>query len=97
MFDMILKCLNQKCRSESEYILSKADRVFFTLKAVIAILLRLERNGEYDRYEESYITVAILESQKTSTEWGQGAEWTALTISLKWYEWRYVIDFDGYP
>lgn len=94
---MIRKCLSQQCRNEGDYYLSKPDRIFFTFKAVIAILLHLGRNGKYDRYEESYITVAILESQKTSTEWGEGVEWMELAISLKWYEWRYVIDFDGFP
>lgn len=95
--NLIKKCIAQQCRNENDYYLSKVEKILYTAKAVIAITLNLGRNGKYSRYDENYVTVATLSSGKTKTEWGEGAEWEELLISKNWNEWRYVIDYDGYP
>lgn len=94
---MILKCLQQHCEHEREYLLSKLDRFLLTLKAIVSICLRLEAIKEVDVYKDNYVLVAITDGGTYWTEWGRGGWYEGVMISLKWNEWRYIIHGDSSP
>lgn len=94
---MIKKCLQQWAKHEHDYILSPLDRVLLTLKAIIAILLRLEMQEKIDIYEGNYVKIAMTDGGTYSCEWGTCGWYEALMISKNWNEWRFVVYQDGWP
>jgi hypothetical protein len=94
---MIKKCIQQWGKHEQDYYLSKLERVLLTIKAVIAICLRLEHGGKVDAYEKDYVCIAILESGTFGCEWGTCGWYTDIQISKHWNEWRYIVGGDSWP
>lgn len=87
--------LRQRCGPEDDYWLRWYQRLYFTLKCVLAVLVCNDDKEPEDWYRNK-INVANFDFYKTeSFDYGSGAEWTALYVYREGF--GYFTLSDGYP
>lgn len=86
--------LRGRCRHESEWLLTRRQRLWFTCKAVISLAIDYERHPDYPY--SGTIMVGMYNGQKTeSFEYGTGYDWDMVNVHMCGL--GYFLSSDGWP
>lgn len=80
--ELIFKCIRDSCKNDIDIFLIQ-DRIFYTIKAIISVILDWEINWNY----EEWVTVAHLDGRQLSgidccaaDIMGPAFDWTEITV-----------------
>jgi hypothetical protein len=87
--------LQQRCRHEQDYLLSRWDRWWLTAKVIAAIVLRLDADRHAVQYLSGCVTVANFDWRRTFDGEYSGAAGSVLRVAR--YGLGYDVVSDGWP
>jgi hypothetical protein len=89
------RIVRQHTTNDHNWLLSRHQRITYTLKALACLLLN--REGE-DGWRYEGIVVAMGEFHRWQhPEFGDAGDWDEFRVPFGWRIWQFAIGIEGYP
>lgn len=96
---LILRAFSQQCEFETDWMLTKWQRRWLTVKFILCVLLRRQQSIHWwAAFAPDHVCVVLADAHKYPCEWGECADWTEYHVGKGLvHNWFCLEMSNGYP